>query len=82
MSANMESDGIMATTMFSSSISTNGDWSEVLVEACSFNETIDGDIWWKVKFLHPCPIAKTFFGASIIRLEISKLNGLKYTIDT
>jgi hypothetical protein len=48
LSANMESDGVMASTMFSSSISTNGKWSEVLVDACSSDETIPEDIWWKV----------------------------------
>ena len=49
LSANMESNGIIASSMFFSNSSTNGQWSEVLVSACSDDDTIAQDVWWKVR---------------------------------
>jgi hypothetical protein len=51
LSANMESNGIVASTLFGSDISTNDEWSEVLVPACGGpdDEATSGEIWWKVR---------------------------------
>jgi hypothetical protein len=45
----MESNGLISSSMFFSNSSTNGQWSEVLVAACSNDDTIAQDVWWKVE---------------------------------
>jgi len=51
LAANMESNGIIASSMFMSNGSANGEWAEVLVAACSALDTISQDVWWKVRLV-------------------------------
>ncbi len=46
----MESNGVVASTLFKSDVGTNDEWSEVLVPACGGpdDQATSKDIWWKV----------------------------------
>jgi hypothetical protein len=49
LAANLESDGVITSTMFFDNSTTTAGWEELLMDSCPANETIAADAMWKVR---------------------------------
>ena len=49
LAANLESDGVITSTMFFDNSTTTAGWEELLMDSCPANETIAADTMWKVR---------------------------------